>query len=307
MDINQLKYFIVIVESHFNLSKASRKLSISQPALTQLIRRFEEEEGIELFLRNNGRLVGLTLVGENFFANAAQVVETHERMLRELRSSITLIKGSIRIGIPPLILTVLFTEVLASLITKNPNIHFEIIEAGAYDLRKMLILREIDMAVLLKPTDLDEHLFKVELLHEDALTTFMSVNNPLARQKSIQWTDLRLQNLAIFSESFMIHHQLMSKFQSLSIKPKIAMMSSSWDFLLESTRSSDFVTILPSPISQHMSFQDVVEIPFENPISWQVVLTYADKSFYNRIESYTIKSILDHFRENRPITEMALH
>lgn len=43
MDITQLKYFVCIVESDYNLSAASKKLHISQPALTQYIRKFEDE------------------------------------------------------------------------------------------------------------------------------------------------------------------------------------------------------------------------------------------------------------------------
>lgn len=306
MDITQLKYFIAIVESRFNLSKASKKLHLSQPALTQLIRKFEEEEATEIFLRSNGRLVGLTEIGETFFANAAIVVENHEHMLRELRNAASVVKGSIRIGIPPLILTVLFTEVLSTFITRNPNIHFDIVEAGAFELRRMLILREIDMAVLLQPADLDEKIFHEIIIHEDTLTAFMSSENPLAKQKTINWHDLKGKNMAIFSDTFMIHHQLMAKFHSLSIKPKIAMMSSSWDFLLESTRASDFITILPSPISEHMAFTNVKEVPFDNPISWKVILTYPHKEHYNRIESYALTSIIDFFHKDKRIEPIQL-
>ena len=75
MDITQLKYFVCIVESDYNLSAASKKLHISQPALTQYIRKFEDEEGIELFTRMSGRLNGLTVSGENFYSNAKIVIE----------------------------------------------------------------------------------------------------------------------------------------------------------------------------------------------------------------------------------------
>ena len=301
MDINQLKYFIAIVENDLNLSVASKKLHISQPALSKYIIKFEEEEKVKLFERNHGRLTGLTSAGENFYANAQIVIEKHDNLMKEFREHGSLIKGTVRIGIPPLILTVLFTEVMAELIRLNVGIRFIIIEKGAFELRKMLLLDELDIAVLLHPTNLNQLLFKEEIIREDELTAFMSKENPLASKSSIEWTDLKGKDLAVFNETFMIHHQLMRKFQSLKMDPKISLMSGSWDFLLEVTRTSTFITILPAPIKEHFSFKDVTEVPFKNPISWQVLLTYKQKPHYTRIEEYTIDSIIRYFRENRKI------
>lgn len=304
MDINQLKYFIAIVENDLNLSLASQKLHISQPALSKYIIKFEEEEKVKLFERNHGRLTGLTAAGENFYANAQIVIEKHDNLMKEFREHGSLIKGVVRIGIPPLILTVLFTEVMAELIRLNSEIRFIIVEKGAYELRKMLLLDELDIAVLLHPTNLNQLLFKEEIIREDELTAFMSKENPLASKSFIEWTDLKGKELAVFNETFMIHHQLMRKFQSLKMDPKISLMSGSWDFLLEVTRTSSFITILPAPIKEHFSFIDVVEVPFKKPISWQVLLTYKVKSHYTRIEEYTIESIIKYFRENKKITSL---
>ncbi len=299
MDINQLNYFIAIVENDLNLSIASKKLHISQPALSKCIIKFEEEEKVKLFERNHGRLTRLTSAGENFYVNAQIVIEKHDNLMKEFREHGSLIKGVVRIGIPPLILTVLFTEVMAELIRLNSEIRFIIVEKGAFELRKMLLLDELDIAVLLNPTNLNDVLFKEEIISEDELSAFMSKENPLASKSSIEWTDLKGKDLAVFNETFMIHHQLMRKFQSLNMEPKISLLSGSWDFLLEVTRTSSFITILPAPINEHFSFKDVTEVPFSKPISWQVVLTYKQKSHYTRIEEYTIDSIIKYFRENK--------
>lgn len=295
MDINQLKYFIAIVENDLNLSIASKKLHISQPALSKYIIKFEEEEKVRLFERNHGRLTGLTPAGENFYANALIVIEKHDTLMSEFREHGSLIKGTVKIGIPPLILTVLFTEVMADLIRLNPDIRFIIVEKGAFELRRMLLLDELDFAVLLHPTNLNELLFKEEIIREDELSAFMSRDNPLAVKKTIAWTDLRGKDLAIFNETFMIHHQLIGKFKSMKMEPKISLMSGSWDFLLEVTRTSSFITILPAPIKEHFSFKDVREVPFEKPITWKVLMTYKLKSHYTRIEEYTIDSIRKYF------------
>ncbi|HSL87050.1 MAG TPA: LysR substrate-binding domain-containing protein, partial [Bacteroidales bacterium] len=233
------------------------------------------------------------------------VVEKHNNLMTEFREHGSMIKGVVRIGIPPLILTVLFTEIMADLIRLNPQIKFIIVEKGAFELRKMLLLDELDLAVLLDPTNLNELLFKEEIIRVDELTAFMSIDNILASKEEIDWADLKGKDLAIFNDSFMIHHQLMNKFHGLKIQPKLSIMSGSWDFLLEVTRTSQFITILPSPIREHFFFSDVKEIPFRKPISWKVALIYPVKTRYYRIEQYAIDSIKRYFLEKKKIQPLA--
>lgn len=306
MDITQLKYFVCIVESEYNLSAASKKLHISQPALTQYIRKFEDEEGIELFTRMSSRLNGLTASGENFYSNAKIVIEQYNLMYKELHENSSSIKGTVTIGIPPLVLTVLFTDYLSQIIRLNPTIRFNIIEEGAYELRRKLLLHEIDFVVILQPTNLNNQIYAEDIIHKDQLTAFMCSKNKLSDKQKIDWKDLDHTNLAIFNESFMIHHQLMKKFETEDIKPNIVLSSSLWDFLLESTRSSDYITILPAPIHNHIRFDGIVEKQLNQPIYWHVVLAYPIKTHYNRIERYVRRSMHEFFLENKelkPINE----
>ncbi len=295
MDIVQLKYFVTIVETDFNLSSAANKLNISQPALTKLIRKFENDENIKLFVRVNGRLKSLTLSGELFYANAKTVISHYDRMMSELRENSTSIRGKIRIGVPPLILTVLFSNILSKLIIDNPNIYFDIVEVGAYELERSLKLQEIDLAIILQPTNLNPHHFIEEVIYTDELSCFMSANHPLADKKHLTFYELENQNLAIFNETFMIHHQLVSKFQSLSIKPKIALTSVSWNFLIESTLNSDFITIMPRPINRYFSNKKIKEVIIKDSIPWKVAVAYPKKCNYSRIELFVRDSLVEYF------------
>ena len=55
MDIRDMNYFLQIAE-YENISKAAEELHISQPPLSRQLRKLEEELGVELFTRDNGRL-----------------------------------------------------------------------------------------------------------------------------------------------------------------------------------------------------------------------------------------------------------
>jgi len=295
MDIKQLQYFVTIVECNCNLSEASKKIHISQPALSKMIRVFEEEENVLLFERSYGRLERLSPAGELFYAHSQNIIEQYNSMLEQLREEAIRIKGKIRIGIPPLVLSTVFSEVISGLIINNPSIKVDITEIGAYELRKSLILQEVDIAILLEPVKISSEDIEEIRLTENQLCAFMDKSNKLALEEKLSWSSLDKHPMAIFDKSFMIHHQLTQEFENRNIKPKTLITSSCWDFLLRSTIGTDLVTILPSPILGYFSNEQVAKIEFDEPLSWKVVICRCKKRVYSRTEEYVFKYILNHF------------
>jgi len=163
MDISQLEYFITIVDSHLNLSEAAGRIHISQSALSQMIRNFEKKENTILFKRKHRRLESLTLAGELLYKHALIITKQYENMLFEIRNLDADLKGEIRVGIPPFIISTIFSQIISLLKRKYPDIEITILEYGAYQLEKMLLAKEVDIAILLKPNKLDLHL--VEEIH----------------------------------------------------------------------------------------------------------------------------------------------
>ena len=296
MDIKQLQYFLAIVESDCNLSETSKKIHISQPALSHMIKSFERNENVILFERSHGRLEKLSPVGESFYNSAKNIIDQYNEMLQQLREESTKLKGRIKIGIPPLVISTVLSEVINQLIIDNPDIKIEIIEVGAYELRKKLILQEIDIAILLTPTTLNPDNFEEIILVEDNLYAFMDENNPLASEEKLSWQQLHQNPFAIFDDSFMIHHQLIKEFKYQKINPNIIITSAYWDYLLRSTMGTSVITILPSTIADFFLPPQVVQRAIKNPIRWQVVIIRPKKRVYTRIEEYIFKSILAFFK-----------
>ena len=122
MDIKDLTYFIEIVKNNFNLTTTAKKLFISQPNLSQIIKQLEETENVLLFLREKGRLVGLTEIGKNFYANDTLVLNSYDNLINDLKIDSNSKRGKVKIGIPPLILGISLSEIIVKIITENPEI-----------------------------------------------------------------------------------------------------------------------------------------------------------------------------------------
>lgn len=299
MDIKQLRYFITIVDNNFNLSRAAELLYVSQPTLSMMINDFEKREGIKIFKRSSGRIKGLTYVGETYYEDACGVLKMYNEMYANLHDQFKGMKGSITIGIPPLVLSVVFSTIMPKLILENPDIKFNIKEIGAYELKNQLLLGNVDIAVLLSPTGLADNLIETYEIQQSELSLFASPKHKLAEHKTIAWQDLENEKLAIFDPTFMINHLLLEKFERHQVHPNIILTSGSWDFMLNSTKiNHDIATILPKPTIDLYQVTDVVCIPMEKPISWRVVLARLKKENYSKMESYIIESLTQAFNDN---------
>ena len=293
MDINHLHYFVEIVKSEFNLSVASKKLNVSQPALSQIIKSLEAKENIQLFERNKGRLVGFTKSGEVLYKHALILTANYATMLHDLRETTSKIKGEIRIGIPPLVLGFSLSEVISQMVSSNPEIEFTVVEAGAKALRDKLVSSDLDLAVLVSPTGLQNT--NEYLIQESEYTAFMGEDNPLAKRDKLAWSDLNDMHLALPDGTYITYYKVMDKLASENITPKRTITSSNLEYLIMSTKKSSFITILPSAIKSELKLRNIVEKLFYEPIQWKSVICQLKKNRYSKAEKFVINTIHDYF------------
>lgn len=296
MEIKQLRYFTAIIQHNYNLSHAANMLYVSQPTLSMMINEFEKKEGIKLFQRERGRITGLTYIGERYYEDALQVLNIYNEMFSNLHNSHDHNEGTITIGIPPLVLGVVFSTIMPELILKNPNMTIDVKELGAYQLKDELLLGNVDLAVLLAPAGFNSQLVETYEIQQSELAAFFSDKHALAHKKSIQWQDLNNQNLALFDDSFMIHHFLTAAFGRQQVHPNIILTSGSWDYLLNATRVNKEVgTILPKPIHDLYPIKGITCRPIEKPVVWTVILARLKKTTYSHAESFILDSLLNSF------------
>lgn len=296
MDIKQIRYFIAIVENHFNLSQAAELLYVSQPTLSMMINDFEKRENVKLFKRKRGRIIGLTYLGENYYNDAQRILNMYDDMFLKLHDHSKGLKGTINIGIPHLILSVVFSEVMPKLILENPGIQFNLKEIGAYQLKNELLVGNVDIAVLLSPTGIPDNMVETYEIQRSELAVCLSPRHHLASKTVITWEDLTNEQLALFDPSFMVHHLVMEACERHQVRPNIVLTSSSWDFMLNSTKINHHIlTICPKPITELYQLNDIKCIPMEQPISWRVVLTRLHKKNYSEVESFIMDDLLQSF------------
>ena len=83
MNFKEMEY-ILAVEQEKNLTKAARKIGISQPAMSKCLRNIETELGVSLFEKISGEYIP-TAAGKLFLSFAQETKEREAQFLRELQ------------------------------------------------------------------------------------------------------------------------------------------------------------------------------------------------------------------------------
>ncbi len=142
MNLNQLDYIITVADEK-NITRAARKLFISQPSLSLSIQSLEKELGTPLFERKNGEL-SLTYAGKLFYDWAQNTRQSRQQLSLKLSDIAHNVRHLIRIGISPHRCSILIPPVLEKFYATAPACDIEIVEEPTYVLKEMLEQGEID-------------------------------------------------------------------------------------------------------------------------------------------------------------------
>lgn len=130
MELQQLQYFLVA--AHYeHITKAADILHIAQPALSQSIRRLENELGVELFDRKKGS-IALNSSGKLLQNELIPILDTLNKLPTMLKSSLEAEKKTVHLNITAA--STLITNCIISYKTLHPDINFQLSQnAGTKD------------------------------------------------------------------------------------------------------------------------------------------------------------------------------
>ena len=189
----QLKAFHAVA-ANGGFSRAAERLSLTQPAISDQIRKLEEAYGSELFLRRRGG-VELTPFARKLYAVTERMFEAETEALELLSRARGLEEGSLSIGadaathVLPLIRR--FRE-------RYPRIGLRLVAGNSARLLSKLDRFEIDFAVIAgAPPQPHYH---GRLLRDDAISAFTAASHPFAKRTTIAFADFVQQPVVLREE-----------------------------------------------------------------------------------------------------------
>jgi DNA-binding transcriptional LysR family regulator len=230
VELRQLEY-LAVVARHGQFTRASRELNVVQPAVSQQIKRLEEELGHSLFNRSTRR-VELTEAGELLLARAHRVLAEVESARQELDELSGLLRGRIDVGALP-VSRLDIAGLLLGFRELHPAIGIHLHEQSLAVMLPMLRSDELDLCFGL--TDPESHGGDIAgrtLFHEPLLAA-VSHDHPLAGKRSIRLAEIADEPLIRFRTGSALQTAIDAEFDRVGATAAWAFES----FELETVRS----------------------------------------------------------------------
>ena len=148
MTLRHIRIFIEVIDCGNNISKAAKRMMISQPSVSVAIREMEEEYGVAFFDRFSRRLY-LTEAGRQFELYARKIAATCDDMEEEMVSWNT--SGIIRVGASITAGSQFMPAYVSAYKEKEPEIRLYVRVDHSRDLEESLMKNELDLAIVENP------------------------------------------------------------------------------------------------------------------------------------------------------------
>ena len=145
MNLKQAQYVKTIAECG-SITAAAKKLFVSQPSLSQMLRQLEQETGLPIFDRSTSPM-RLTYAGEKYLQAAERIIAANAELDNQLREIRQEHSGRLRLGISVTRAMQVMPLVLRIFQQQYPNVTLQMTESGSGTLEELLRTGQIDLAL----------------------------------------------------------------------------------------------------------------------------------------------------------------
>ena len=146
MTLKELQYIVTIAEEK-SISRASARLYVSQPYLSQCLMRIERQHDMPLFRRTQHGLV-LTFAGEQYVETARKIVKLYNDFETGLCEISNMRKGRLTIGTTIHLGSMVFSTILPIFRELYPNIELRLEEGPSQKIEEYIIASKVDIGLL---------------------------------------------------------------------------------------------------------------------------------------------------------------
>lgn len=160
------KELIYAVYQEKSISKAAQKMFISQPSLSIMIRKIEEEIGTPLFDRTS-KPIRMTPAGMEYIRATEAILHIEKAFDNYINAENELLTGTLTIGGNQLLSSLVLPKYISEFIGRYPSIDLHLVDDNSLMLENMISAGQLDLVIdnrKLDPLIFEQHLFKREQL-----------------------------------------------------------------------------------------------------------------------------------------------
>lgn len=261
MTLQQLQY-IISLDNNKHFLNAAEECGVTQPTLSTMIQKLEDELDVKLFDRSHQPLT-TTEIGKEIIAQA-KIVLKHAEFLKEvIKNKRESLEGTLNLAIIPTIAPSLLPKFLIEFRKSYPKIDLQIQEMKTSDIVLNLNQSKIDMGILATPLEID-NLLEIPVYYEKFFA-YISPKEELYKQEVLSANNMPLDNLWILQEGHCLRGQVFN-FCIEKKESKSVYEAGSIDTLIKIIDENGGYTVIPELHLQFLNDHQLKNIRrIENP------------------------------------------
>ncbi len=223
MELRQLRYLVALAEE-LNFTRAAEREHVAQPALSQQIRRLEDEVGLALVERTT-RHVSLTAAGEVLVGRARRVLGELEAAGTELQALRGMDTGHVTIGAMHTMGPIDLSLPLALFHDLHPGVGLTVREQSSEEMAEMLRIDELDLAFLSVTERVESHGLGLHQLVSEELVVLLPLDHPLSGREEVRMAELADEQFISFRVGARLRELLFAAGREAGFEPKVTLES----------------------------------------------------------------------------------
>ncbi len=221
--LRQLEYFVVAAECG-SVAQAAARLFVSQPSVSNAIRKLEGQFGVQLLVRHHAQGVSLTPVGQRILADARGLLRHARELQQGARAAGDVVTGQLELGCFMTLAPVFMPVIIMEFSERYPGVEIRLREGVQDELVAGLAAGRFELA-LLYDLELPESV-EVEVLASFPPYALLPEGHPLAAREAVSLAELASEPMILLdvppSRNYFI-----GLFRAAGLEPRVAFSSPS--------------------------------------------------------------------------------
>jgi LysR family hydrogen peroxide-inducible transcriptional activator len=297
MNLQQLEY-IVALDIHRNHVRAAEHCNVTQPTLSMMVKKLEDELGVKIFDRTQP--LKPTPSGEVIVGRARQILHEVKNLKEFIRNEKESIEGEFRLGVIPTLAPYLLPKFLNEFLEKNPGTSFTVLEMQTEDIVKQLKTDRLDLGILVTPID-DREIREIPVFYEPILL-YTSENQKYFSQEKINLKSLTTDDLLLLEEGHCFRGQVMNlcSTKGKKVHHQLNYQSGSFETLKAMVDNNYGYTLIPE-MAVNVKSKHVKHFTSPEPVrevSLAVHHGFVKEMLLVKMRDAILKAIPPHFKKN---------
>lgn len=248
MDLRRVRYFVAVAE-HLHFGRAAERMNVVQPAISQQIKRLEEELGTQLFDRA-GNEVRLTEVGRQILPECRRLLDQAETAMRVARAAGAGLSGRISFAFVDNSICSILPPLVRSFRHQFPDVEMVLHSLTRVEQVAALEDRRIDIGLMPGPCPPGD--FEVDSFVAAPLVVALPRNHRLAASNRIALSDLAEEPFVLFPAAMRsrVLELILAACATASFTPKVVQEATQMHTLLALVDAGLGVSLVPRWVAQ---------------------------------------------------------